>query len=234
MIYDQNTPLSLAEKDRQARECCADPHRFFKAFSRTARRFQHMNRSPRYRVMTLVGGPNDFLKFHPIKLAIGERLAHVSSWEDVFATLVRELVMRKPAFIQTLSQAGYLPWIENLNPSVDLITAFQNGETNLKFMTLVEAFCAVQWLIVMCDIKLNDVIVQIDPYESEEAWRKRESEIRTKRQEESRVLREIDEARLKWAEQHPEDDYAQDVAKQILSGEKPANKKPKEDLTWEI
>lgn len=233
MLYNQDTPLSLAEKDRQAREWCADPHRFFKAFSRTAKRFQFQNRSPRYRVMTLVGGPNDFLKFHPIKLSICDHLAHVTSWEDVFATAIRELVQAKPAFIRTLSQAGYLPWMENLNPSVDLLTAFQNGEINLKFMTLVEAFCAVQWLIVMCDIKLNDVIVQIDPYESEEAWRKREAELRAKRQEESRVLREIDDARVKWAEEHPEDDYAQEVAQRIKSGEKPKTK-PKEDLTWEI
>ena len=47
------------------------------------------------------------------------------------------------------------------------------------------------------------------------------------------MLREIDDARVKWAEEHPEDDYAQEVAQRIKSGEKPKTK-PKEDLTWEI
>ena len=57
----------LAEKDRTAREWCADPHRYFKAFSRTARRFQQSHPSPRYRVMTLVGGAQDFLPRRPLQ-----------------------------------------------------------------------------------------------------------------------------------------------------------------------
>ena len=79
------TPEVIAARDRQAREWCANPHAFFKAFSRTARRFQHMNQSPRYRVMTLVGEAGDFLPLRPLRLQVLGRAMRVSSWEQVFS-----------------------------------------------------------------------------------------------------------------------------------------------------
>lgn len=220
---------NLNEKNLRAREICADPHQFFKAFSRTARRFQHMNPSPRYRVMTLVGGANDFLPRQPLKLLVNGHLLRVASWSDVFAYIVRELVAAQPDYIRRLSTAGLLPWIENANPANDLIQSFENDEATLKFSTLEEAFWSVQWLLVMCDVKLNEVVVQVDPFESEEAWRARQAEIRAKRAEENRVLREIDEARLKYAEEHP------DAPPPPTRGRpRPTNPPAKEELTWGI
>lgn len=233
----EDRPLTLAEKNRQAREICADPHRFFKAFSRTARRFQHMNPSARYRVMTLVGSAPDFLPRKPLKLAINDRTLRVDSWTDVVALIVRELVTAKPSFILRLSEAGLLPWIENLEPSVDLITAFRNGQTTLRFTSLEEAFLSVQWLLVMCNVKLNEVIVQVDPYASNAAWHAREEELRAKRAEEARVLREIDQARQKYAEEHPEDLEAQRFAKPRTPGARkplPPTTQTQEEMTWEI
>lgn len=219
----------LNEQNLRAREICADPHHFFKAFSRTARRFQHMNPSPRYRVMTLVGVANDFLPRQPLKLLVNDRLMRVTSWSDVFAYIVREMVSAYPNFICRLSSAGLLPWIENSNPSLDLIASFESGEATLKFTTLEEAFWCVQWLLVMCGVKLNEVVVQVDPFASDEAWHARESEIRAKRAEENRVLREIDEARRKYAEEHP------DEPPPPVRGRKRTDQPPtEENLTWEI
>lgn len=223
-----STPSTLADKDRQAREICADPHKYFKAFSRTARRFQHMNPSPRYRVMTLVGTATDFLPRQPLKLLANDRLLRVSNWSDVFALLVRELVTAKPNQIRALASAGMVPWIASANPDADIIEAFENGEATLKFTTLEEAFWCVQWLLVMCDVKLNEVVVQVDPFESDEAWRVREAELRAKRTEENRVLREIDQARQKYAEEHPDEPVLLPGNKRRI---KPANE---EELTWGI
>ncbi len=220
-------PLTLAEKARQAREFCADPHRFYKAFSRTARRFQHMNRSARLRVMTLVGTAEDFLPRRVLKLALFERVFRVTSWDDVLAYIVRELVAAKPAEIRALSRAGLLPWMTSADPTLDLVAAFSAGQASINFTTREEAFQSVQWLLIMCDVRLNEVVVQIDPYESNAAWRARETEIREKRTEENRVLREIDEARRRYAAEHPEDEMAQRIAE----GHRPPKK---EEPTWEL
>ena len=233
----QDQPRTLAEKDRRAREISADPHRFFKAFSRTARRFQHMNPSPRFRVMTLVGEPKDFLPKKPLKLHFNNRTLRVESWTDVFALLVRELVAAKPREIRTFAAAGLVPWIVNLNPSLDLVDAFKSGEATLRFTTLDEAFYSVLWLLVMCDVHLNEVVVQIDPYDSHAAWHAREVEMRAKRAEETRVLREIDDARRRYAEAHPEDQNAQRFAQPRRPGASDPSPQPKqteEELTWEL
>ena len=217
----------LAEKDRVAREWCADPHRYFKAFSRTARRFQQSHPSPRYRVMTLVGGPQDFLPRRPILLNIFGHTMPVDNWAEVFAYIAGEVVASCPSIVIALERAGMLPWMANLAPAgTGIVEAFRTGQASLTFATLEEGFNSILWLLAMADVKFNEVLVQVDPYASEADWRARESAMRAKREEENRVLREIDEARRRYAEAHPEEAAAQNAAA--------ARSENKEDMTWEI
>ena len=191
----------LLARDREARLWLADPHRYFKAFSRTARRFQHTHPSPRYRVMTLVGGPQEFLRHRPLRVHFLDRTTPVENWADVFATVVREIAVSRPVLLRALEMNGLLPWLVKEDSSADVVDAFCSGAVTLRLATLEEAFRTTQWIALMADVKLNEVLVQVDPFTDEE-WRVREAEIQAKRQEENRVLREIDQARRQYAETH--------------------------------
>ncbi len=197
--------MDLAAKDREVRTWIADPHRYFKAFSRTARRFQHTHPSPRYRVMTLVGGAAEFLCRRPLRLHMLGRTTPVRSWTDVFAAVVREVVVAKPRLVRALAARGLMPWLVAANPSDDVVAAFNAGAVTLKPASLEAAFTATQWIALMADVKLNEVIVQVDPFTDEE-WRVREEQLQAKREEQNRVLREIDQARRQYAETHGEPD----------------------------
>lgn len=193
----------LAVLDREVREWIADPHKFFKAFSRTAKRFQHTHPSPRYRVMTLVGKPVEFLSRRPMRVNMLGKIVHVRSWSDVFGVVVGIVVDAKPQLMRELDARGMIPWIVKMNPGDDVVNAFNAGNVTLQIDSLESAFMMTQWIALMADVKLNDVIVQVDSFTDEE-WRVREKELEAKREEEKRVLREIDLARKQWAEEHGE------------------------------
>ena len=194
----------LLARDREARLWLADPHRYFKAFSRTARRFQHTHPSPRYRVMTLVGGPQEFLSRRPLRLHFMDRTTPVDTWADVFAAVVREIAVSRPVLLRALEMRGLIPWLVKENPAADVVDAFNAGAVTLRLATLEEAFQTAQWIALMAGVKLNEVIVQVDPFTDEE-WRVRAAEIQAKRQEENRMLREIDLARRHYAETHTDE-----------------------------
>lgn len=193
----------LFERDRQAREWIADPHRFFKAFSRTARRFQHQHPSARLRTMTLVGTPDEFLARRPLQFHAWEETVRVKSWEQVLSTVVAAVAMRQPRLLLDLDRAGLVPWMAKQDPGQDLIQALQASRVTLKLDSLAEAFRMTQWLLLMAGVKLNEAVVQVDPF-SDEEWAVREAQLQEKRAEEKRVLREIDLARKQWADAHPE------------------------------
>ena len=79
------------------------------------------------------------------------------------------------------------------------MSAFSAGSVTLKLDSLEEAFAAMQWIALMAGVKLNEVVVQVDPF-TDAAWRVRAAELQAKRDEQSRVLREIDLARRQYAE----------------------------------
>ena len=194
----------LIELDRQAREWIAAPHSFFKAFSRTARRFQFQNPSPRFRTMTFVGTPEEFLSRRPLQFHVWEKTSRVASWEQVLSTVVAAVALAKPRLLQDLDRAGLLPWMAKADPATDVLDALRQARVTLRLDSLAEAFRKTQWLLLMAGVKLNEAVVQVDPF-TDEAWAVREAQIQEKRAEEKRVLREIDLARKQWAETHPEE-----------------------------
>ena len=68
----------------------------------------------------------------------------------------------------------------------------------------------MQWLFLMCGIRLNEVIVQVDPYTDEE-WRVRKEEIDRKRSEERAFRGGRRAAQKGWAEAHGEDNILRGV-----------------------
>lgn len=194
----------LMAKDAQVRQWIANPHAQFKAFSRTARRFQHMHPSPRYRVMTFVGTPDAFLDKQPLRVHLYDHTLGVNSWEDVLAQVVRLVVAGRPELVRALDAAGLVPWMVRADATTDLVDAFLHGQVTLQIDTHESAFIRTQWLLLMADVMLNEAIVQVDPF-TDETWRVRAEDLRAKRAEESRVLSEIDRARKQYAADHPED-----------------------------
>lgn len=206
----------LTARDAEVRQWMADPHRYFKAFSRVARRFQHEHRSARYRVMTFVGTAEDFLPRRPLRVALLGQTLPADSWEAVLADVVSVIASTNGPLIQALSRAGLVPWMANGAPELDLLEAFRQGKVTLQLDSVEAAFRATQWLLLMAGIRLNEAVVQVDPF-TDETWRAREADLRAKRTEEARVLREIDLARKQYAETHPEDS-ADDVTARLPNG----------------
>ncbi len=182
--------LDLAARDRAVREWVADPHRFFKAFGATARAFQRRHPSPRCRVMTFVGVADDFLKLRPRVVQLLDRTTEVRSWEEVFGAMVRAVVARFPDELRELDVTGYLSWMTKRDEQEDIVAAFSHGAVTLDFTSLEEAFAALQWLVLMMGVKLSDVVVQVDPYEDDAAWRARQADLRAKRAAEQQEARE--------------------------------------------
>ena len=69
--------------------------------------------------------------------------------------------------------------------------------------TGADVVARVQWLFLMCGIRLNEVIVQVDPYTDEE-WRVRKEEIDRKRSEERAFMEGRRVAQKAWTEAHPD------------------------------
>ncbi|MDY5596705.1 MAG: hypothetical protein SPG40_04305, partial [Kiritimatiellia bacterium] len=77
------------------------------------------------------------------------------------------------------------------------------GRINPQFADWAEVVARVQWLFLMCGIRLNEVIVQVDPYTDEE-WRVRKAEIDRKRSEEWAFMEGRRAAQKAWAAVHTE------------------------------
>lgn len=65
----------------------------------------------------------------------------------------------------------------------------------------------MQWLFLMCGIRLNEVVVQVDPY-TDEAWRVRAQEIRARRVADRAFMEGRRAAQKAWAEAHPDGEEA--------------------------
>lgn len=194
---------NLHLKDVEVRKWLENPHQYFKAFSRVAKRFQHEHPSPRYRVMTLVGRPEEFLSRRPMKVGLFGHVRPVSCWEEVLAAIAGEIAAERSSVMRDVCRAGLAPWIA-VAEGMDVVEAFAVGAVALNLPSLEEAFLMAQWLLLMADVKLNEAIVQVDPFTDEE-WSVRSAQLREKRENENRVLREIDDARRRYAEAHPEE-----------------------------
>ena len=184
-------------------EWIANPHAYFKSFGPEAWMFQKKHRSERLRTMTLVAPAAELAVLRPVRLSLDGREVVVQSWSDVFSCTVSRLVAANPATFNALQAAGQLEWL-GCSPDGEAVSAMlEAGQINPQFMDWAEVVARVQWLFLMCGIRLNEVIVQVDPYTDEE-WRVRKAEIDRKRSEERAFMEGRRAAQKAWAAEHPE------------------------------
>ena len=182
-------------------EWIADPHAFFKAFGPEARAFQKKHPSERLRTMTLVMSAAELAGFRPVCLSLDGRDVRVASWADVFSTAVSRLAAANSATFAALQDAGELEWLGCVPNGDDIGTLIEAGRINPQFADWAEVVLRVQWLFLMCGIRLNEVIVQVDPYTNDE-WKIRKAEIDRKRAEEKVFMVGRRAAQKAWAEEH--------------------------------
>ena len=187
----------------QVGEWIANPHAYFKSFGPEARTFQKKHPSERLRTMTLVAPAAELAVLRPVRLSLDGREVVAKSWSEAFSCAVSRLVVANPATFDALQAAGHLEWL-GCTPAGDAVSAMMEaGRINPQFADWVEVVARVQWLFLMCGIRLNEVIVQVDPYTDEE-WRVRKEEIDRKRSEERAFMEGRRAAQKAWAAEHTE------------------------------
>ena len=156
----------------QVAEWIANPHAYFKSFGSEARTFQKKHPSERLRTMTLVAPAAELAALRPVRLSLDGREVVAKSWSEVFSSAVSRLVVANPATFGALQAAGQLEWL-GCSPAGEAVSAMMEaGRVNPQFADWAEVVARVQWLFLMCGIRLNEVIVQVDPCTDEE-WRVR-------------------------------------------------------------
>ena len=183
----------------QVGEWIANPHAAFRAFGPEAREFQRKHRSERLRTMTLVKPPAELAVLRPVCVSLDGHDVRVKSWADVFSNVVQRLLAVHAETFAALQSSGELEWL-GCRPS-DAPIAARAEQLNPQFADWAEVVARVQWLFLMCGIRLNEVIVQVDPYTDEE-WRVRKDEIDRKRSEERAFMAGRRAAQKAWAAEH--------------------------------
>ena len=183
-------------------EWIADPHAYFKSFGPEARTFQKKHPSERLRTMTLVMPSAELAGFRPVCVSLDGRDVVVASWSEVFSNVVSLLVPAHPAAFAALQSAGELEWLGCDPAGEPVATALEAGRLNPRFADWAEVVARVQWLFLMCGIRLNEVVVQVDPYTDEE-WCVRKAEIDRRRAADRAFMEGRRAAQKAWAAEHP-------------------------------
>ena len=184
-------------------EWIADPHAYFKSFGPEARTFQKKHPSERLRTMTFVMPSAELAGFRPVCVSLDGRDVDVASWSEVFSNVVSRLVPAHPAAFAALQSAGELEWLGCGPAEEPVATALEAGRLNPRFADWAEVVARVQWLFLMCGIRLNEVIVQVDPYTDEE-WCVRKAEIDRRRAADRAFMEGRRAAQKAWAAEHPD------------------------------
>lgn len=197
-------PFDKADADyaEQVATWLANPNAYFRAFGPEARAFQSRNRSERLRTMTLVAPAAKLVAFRPVQISLDGVRERVTSWESLFAIVSARLIAAQPGVFAALQAAGELDWLGCPAESAPIADALAAGTLRPNFASLDEVVGRVQWLFLMCGIRLNEVIVQVDPY-SDEEWKTRHAEILRKRADERAFMTGRRAAQKAWAEAHP-------------------------------
>ena len=183
-------------------EWIGNPHAFFRAFGREAREFQRTHPSPRLRTMTLVAPADELAALRPVCMSVDRSEAPVDSWQQVFALAAARLAAAHPAAFAALQAAGELTWMGCPPDGAPIAAMLEAGTLKPEFAGLSEVVARVQWLFLMCGIRLNEAIVQVDPY-TDEQWKVRAEELHRKRAEENAFMEGRRAAQKAWAAAHP-------------------------------
>jgi len=166
----------------------ADPHAYFTSFGPEARAFQAKNRSERLRVMTLVAPAEELAVLRPVCMSLDGSREETGSWEQVFSVTTTRLLTAHPLTFAALQASGELGWLGCPFGGAPVAEALAAGLLKPSFSSLAEVVSRIQWLFLMCGIRLNEVVVQVDPY-TDETWSARREELRRKRAEQQAFMK---------------------------------------------
>ena len=183
----------------------ANPHAFFKSFGPEAREFQRVHRSERLRTMTFVAPAAELAQLRPVCVSLDRSEERVNSWQEVFSLVTSRLVAAHSQTFAALQQAGELEWLGCPATGAPVADVLEAGGLRPSFGGWDEVVGRVQWLFLMCGVRLNEAIVQVDPY-TDEQWAVRREELRRKRADEQAFMKGRRAAQKAWAEAHPETD----------------------------
>ena len=183
-------------------EWLADPHAYFKAFGREAREFQKRHRSERLRTMTLVAPAEELAEMRPTCLCLDRASETVDSWETAFARACGKLLEARPQTFAALQDAGELDWLGCPAGGTPVAETYAADALQPTFESFPGVVRRIQWLFLMCGVRLNEVIVQVDPY-TDEAWAVRHAEMQRKRAADKAFMEGRRAAQKAWAEAHP-------------------------------
>jgi len=164
----------------QVREWLSNPHAYFKAFGEEARAFQERHRSERLRTMTFVAPASELADVRPKCLCVDRQPIHIQSWEEAFTVVLTRLAMAQPRVFEALQRAGELDWLGCPAGGTPFAEALENGALRPQFDSWERVIARIQWLFLMAGIRLNEAIVQVDPY-TDEAWKIRSEALKAKR-----------------------------------------------------
>jgi len=184
--------------------CLADPHAYFRSFGAEARAFQERNRSERLRTMTLVAPAEELASLTPVRLSLDGACEEVASWKMAFSVVASRLLAARPQTFSALQAADELRWLGCPCGGASVAEIFEAGLIKPEFASLAEVVMRIQWLFLMCGIRLNEVVVQIDPY-TDESWAVRREELCRKRAVQREFMKGRRAAQKAWAEAHPDD-----------------------------
>lgn len=182
----------------------ANPHAYFTAFGPAARAFQKRHPSERLRTMTLVAPGAELAAMRPRRISLDGVACVARSWEELFSTVVARLVAAQPATFAALQADGELLWLGCLPNDVPIADALAQGGVRPSFASWGEVVARVQWLFLMCGIRLNEVVVQVDPY-TDEQWAERKREIDARRASDKAFMAGRRAAQEAWAAAHPDE-----------------------------
>lgn len=183
-------------------EWLANPHAYFKAFGREAREFQARHRSERLRTMTLVAPAAEIAKLRPKCICLDRASETVDSWEAAFSRTCGKLLEARPQTFAALQDAGELAWLGCPAGGVRVAEAYEADALQPTFEELSQVVYRIQWLFLMCGIRLNEVVLQADPY-TDAAWKERLEDLRRKRAADKAFMDGRRAAQKAWAEAHP-------------------------------
>ena len=164
-----------------------------------ARTFQKKHRSERLWTMTLVA-PAELAALRPVRLSLDGQEVVAKSWSEAFPCVVSHLLAANMAIFDALQASGRLEWFGCSFASESVSAMMEAERINPQFVDWAEVVTRVQWLFLMCGIRQNEVIVQVDPYTDEELL-VRKAEIDRKRLEEWSLMESRRAAQKTWADQ---------------------------------
>ncbi len=95
-------------------------------------------------------------------LAFCERKMPVSGWNDALVKFMHHMAEERGNAVNLLQSAGLLSWVRRTDPGMSMAKAWRSDACEIQFFSPSWVCMKLQWLFLMCGIKLIDVGVRFE------------------------------------------------------------------------